>query len=201
MGLAVPPRMLSLSCRFLYRGAVQPGIAAGRACARPLNPSTSLARRRAHMRTLEELADEFASAPFAFSASECRRPVDPRTIDDLESRFGVRLPTDVRAFYSRMDGTDMMDAAHGLITLWPLNRWSRLDDEVSQHAREVPGDAIVFADHSAWCWAYAAEFDAESERMVVSIVGAGPGIPIAETFTEFLELIVTDSKRLYGEAG
>jgi hypothetical protein len=37
--------------------------------------------------------------------------------------------------------------------------------------------------------------------MVVSIVGAGAGIPIAETFTEFLELIVTDSKRLYGEAG
>ena len=153
------------------------------------------------MRTVEELTDVLALAPLAFHGSKRRPPADPRAIVDLELRFGVRLPRDVRAFYSRMDGTDMMDAAHGLITLWPLGLWNRVEDEVPQSIRPVPAGTIVFADHSLWCWAYAAEFDAESERTVVHIIGAGVGVPIAETFTEFLELIVTDSRRLYGEAG
>jgi len=100
-----------------------------------------------------------------------------------------------------MDGTDMMDGAHGLITLWPLGRWNRAEDEVPESIRPLPAGAIVFADHSLWCWAYAAQFDAESERTAVHIIGTGVGVPIAETFTEFLELIVTDSRLLYGEAG
>jgi hypothetical protein len=70
-----------------------------------------------------------------------------------------------------------------------------------QLAPAVPADAVVFADYSLWCWAYAAQFEPGSERMTVRIVGAGTGVPIAHTFTEFLELIVTDNKRLYGEAG
>ena len=100
-----------------------------------------------------------------------------------------------------MDGTDMLDADHGFITLWPLGRWARLEQEAPQYAKDAPAGAIVFADHSLWCWAYAAEFEPASERTTVYIVGAGAGVPIAHSFTEFLELIVTDSRRLYGDAG
>lgn len=100
-----------------------------------------------------------------------------------------------------MDGTDLLDAEHGLITLWPLDRWTRLDQEAPQHAKDAPAGAIVFADHSLWCWAYAAEFEPGSERTIVHIVGGACGVPIAETFTEFLELVVTNSQRLFGEAG
>jgi hypothetical protein len=64
----------------------------------------------------------------------------------------------------------------------------------------VPGDAVVFADHSL-CWAYAAEFERGSERATVHMVGAAADGPIAETFTEFLELILADSERLYGKTG
>ena len=151
------------------------------------------------MRTVKELTDAIASAPFALRDGERRPPVDPVALADFEFRWGIKLPADVRAFYLRMDGTDMMDADHGLITLWPLARWSHLDhDEAPQYPVVAPADGIVFADHSLWCWAYAAQFESGSERMTVHIVGHGTGVPIAETFTEFLELIVTDSKRLYG---
>ncbi len=151
------------------------------------------------MKTLEELTNALISAPFAHPDFRRRSAGDPAVLGELESRFRVRLPADVRAFYSRMDGTDMLDANHGLITLWPLERWTRLGEEAPQYAKDAPSDAIVFADYSLWCWAYAAEFDPASERTIVHIVGAGAGAPIAETFTEFLELVVTNSRRLHWE--
>src|SRR5580765_4717058 len=150
------------------------------------------------MRTVEELTDALASAPFAVDDGKRRAPAGPVALADLEFRFRLKLPADVRAFYSRMDGTDMLDADHGLITLWPLDRWNRLDQEVPKYAKAVLADAIVFADYSLWCWAYAAQFEPGSERMTVHIIGGSASGPIAETFTEFLELIVNDSKRLYG---
>lgn len=151
------------------------------------------------MRTVTELTDAIASAQLALRDGRRRPPANPVALAEFEFRWGLKLPTDVRAFYSRMDGTDMMDAEHGLITLWPLDRWNHLDhEEAPQYPVVVPGDAIVFADHSLWCWAYAAQFESASERMTVRIVGRGTSVPIAETFTEFLELIVTGSKRLYG---
>jgi hypothetical protein len=154
------------------------------------------------MRTVKELTDAIASAPLALGDGERRSPADPVALADFEFRWGLKLPADVRAFYSRMDGTDMMGADHGLITLWPLDRWNHLDHyEAPQYPTAVPGDAIVFADHSLWCWAYTAQFESGSERMILRIVGGGTSAPIAETFTEFLELIVTGSRRLYGEAG
>jgi len=95
----------------------------------------------------------------------------------------------------------MLDIEHGLISLWPLHRWSRVADEAPHDALNIPADAIVFADHSAWCWAYAAEFERGTQRTIVHIVGGGCGTPIAESFTEFLELILTNSKRLHGHGG
>jgi hypothetical protein len=151
------------------------------------------------MKTVDELADALMSAPFAYPDAKRRSPADPAALTDVESRFRVRLPSDVRAFYSRMDGTDMLDANHGLITLWPLDRWTRLDQEAPQYAESASPAAIVFADYSLWCWAYAAEFEPAGERTTVRIVGAGAGAPIAETFREFLELIVSNSRRLCGE--
>jgi len=138
------------------------------------------------MRTVEELTAALALAPFVYRDARRRGPADPTSFTDLESRFQVKLPFDVRAFYSSMDGTDLLDAEHGLITLWPLDRWTRLDQEAPQHATDAPAGAIVLADYSLWCWAYAAEFEPGSERTIVHIVGGPGGVPIAETFTEFL---------------
>ena len=151
------------------------------------------------MKTVRELTEALISAPFAHRDMERRPPADPASLADLETRLRVRLPSDVRAFYSRMDGTDMLDADHSWITLWPLDRWKRVDQEAPQYADDAPSGAIVFADYSLWCWAYAAEFEPASERTIVHIIGAGAGAPIAETFTEFLELIVTNSRRLCWE--
>ena len=153
------------------------------------------------MKTVEDLTDVLVSAPFAHRDAKRRPPADSAALTDLESRLHVKLPSDVRAFYSRMDGTDMLEADHGWITLWPLERWTRLDDEAPQYAKDAPRGAIVFADYSLWCWAYAAQFEPVSERTTVHIIGAGAGAPIAETFTEFLELIVTNSRRLCWDAG
>ena len=151
------------------------------------------------MRTVAELTDVLFSAPSALGDAARRPPADPAALTDLESRLRVKLPSDVRAFYSRMDGTDMLAADHSWITLWPLDRWTRLDQEAPNCAMEAPPDAIVFADYSLWCWAYTAEFEPGSERTTVRIVGGVGGVPIAEAYTEFLELVVSDSRRLCGE--
>jgi hypothetical protein len=153
------------------------------------------------MKTLEDLLEIMASAPLAFRDGERHGPVAATALADVESRLALHLPSDVRAFYSKMDGTDIMDASHGLISLWPIVRWKRVSEEAPEYATAPLADAIAFADHSLWCWAYAARFEHGGERMAIYLVGGRSDHPIAENFTEFLELIITNSRRLYGEAG
>src|SRR6516162_6484541 len=77
-----------------------------------------------------------------------RPPCTSGEIAALERRLQIRVPEDVRGFYGQMDGTDGMTTVdHGLVTLWPLERWTRAKDETFGSDEEI-ADAIIIADHS-----------------------------------------------------
>ena len=96
----------------------------------------------------------------------------------------------------------MTDIDHGLITLWSLDKWRRIEDEAPQYAQGHLANTVVFADHSYWCWAYGARFSAQTpDRMEVVLVANGAPVPIAETFTDFLQMVLSGDQALYGKAG
>lgn len=152
------------------------------------------------MRTPQELADAIATVVMRGERN------GPCTVDELvktERRLGIVLPTDVRAFYEHMNGTpDMTDGAHGLITLWSLDKWKRIEDESPEFAQGALANTVVFADHSYWCWAYSARFTADEPKgMEVYVVANGEPIPIAASFTDFVQMVLSDDRALYGKAG
>lgn len=133
------------------------------------------------------------------------------THDDVvaaERRLNVSLPRDMREFYECMNGTEQLtDMDHGLVRLWSLDELRTVQEEMEgDRDYEHVADAIVFADHLHWSWAYAgrrgAPHDADDDRFYVFIIGgAGGTIPIATTFSRFVELISSDDPRLYGHSG
>lgn len=126
-------------------------------------------------------------------ASPCRTG----EIEETEARLGVSLPSDVRAFYGLMNGTsDMTTVEHGLVWLWPLERWTPVAGGARELVSEGLGEAILFADHSAWVWGYAARF--HLGRTEIFIVGGDQPRPIAHSFTEFAEMIMSGDERLFG---
>jgi hypothetical protein len=152
------------------------------------------------VRTPRELADAVSAVVMD---GERRGPCRPDEVVTAEQRLGITLPADVRAFYGCMNGTaDMTDVEHGLITLWPLDKWNRIEDEAPADARGPLANTVVFADHSYWCWAYSARFSSEpSDQMEVFLVGVGAPSPIAKSFTEFVQMVLSGDEALYGKAG
>jgi len=114
----------------------------------------------------------------------------------------------MRQFYECMNGTEQItDHEHGLVRLWSLDELRTVREErADERDYESIADAIVFADHLHWSWAYAglpvAPPNSDDDNSHVFIIGgAGGTIPIATSFSRFAELILTDDPKLYEHAG
>ncbi len=132
-----------------------------------------------------------------------RRPIPPATHDQLlavEARLGIRLPDDMRDFYLAADGTRYKtDVTHGLVRFWSLAEWTTVEDEVPKTLDTHLHGAIVVADHLDWCWGYAADFSKSPATLPFFILGGtGTAAPVANTFSEFVRLVLGDDPRIYG---
>ena len=119
------------------------------------------------------------------------------TNDDIqafETQNGVRLPADLRAYFQRLNGIDMDP---GLFRFWPLSRVIPLKSS-SAVALET-GRYFIFADYMVGTWYYAIYLGEDpflQNRVVLPDFPCRP--VIAHSFTEFIELYLSDSPRLYG---
>ncbi len=115
-------------------------------------------------------------------------------VDAFEQRNGVKLPADLREYFQRLNGIDM-DA--GLFRFWPLARLISLKLPPS-----VLGEAdryFLFADYMVGTWYYAIYLGDDPFLQNRVILPDFPSHPvIAPNFSEFVELYLTDSPRLYG---
>ena len=130
------------------------------------------------------------------SAVDQFRPKCP-TDDDIqvfEERNGVQLPADLREYFQRLNGIDMDP---GLFRFWPLSRVIPLKSS-SAVALET-NRYFVFADYMVGTWYYAIYLGEDPFVQNRVILPDFPSQPvIAHTFSEFVELYLTDSPRLYG---
>ena len=130
------------------------------------------------------------------SASDPFRPKCPTEdeIQAFEQRNGIQLPADLREYFLRLNGIDMDP---GLFRFWPFSRLIPLKSP-SAVGLET-GRYFIFADYMVGTWYYAIFLGNDSYLQNRVILPDFPGRPvIAHSFTEFVELYLTDSPRLYG---
>jgi len=148
------------------------------------------------LRTGRQLASEVQKVLIAGSVAL------PATGDDFtstERRLGISLPSDMRDFYGVMNGTnELTDLDHGLIRFWPLDEWKLAGEEAGAALDVQLQHTVVVADHLHWSWAFAADFTKAPTALPFFIVGGSGGlVPIAATFSAFVELVLLDDPKIY----
>ena len=126
-----------------------------------------------------------------------RPPARPEDIRTFETRYGVVLSDDLRAYFLTVDGMeDRLDP--GLNRFWPLGMVKPVEEELSdQHGDRFayPG-CFVFVDHCIWCFAWAVRLGKEpaAESGPVFRVTASEvhGQQIAPSFTAFVEMYLAN---------
>jgi len=130
------------------------------------------------------------------SASDQFRPKCPSEgdVQAFEESHSVRFPADLREYFRRLNGIDMDP---GLFRFWPL---SRLTPVKSSPAVALETDRyFVFADYMVGTWYYAIYLGEDPFLQNRVILPDFPSQPvIARSFSEFVELYLSDSPRLYG---
>jgi hypothetical protein len=118
-------------------------------------------------------------------------PVSEIELVAHERRYGVGLPSDLRAYFLEINGMARheergLDWDEDLIRFYPLFEFRPLDEEWPDTAVSGPRELFVFADCSIWVWGYVIRLSGETAGEVY-IVGGDEPVRVACSFSEFLE--------------
>jgi hypothetical protein len=127
-------------------------------------------------------------------------------VRQFEIENGVALPGDLRAYFLHVNGM-LPDAREDCdlngFCFWPLSRVKSVVKELALHSSPMGGSAedhlhFVFADYLQWSWAYAIRLtESAAGHNPVIHVGTQEQRTVANSFTQFAELYLRDSKDLY----
>lgn len=123
----------------------------------------------------------------------------------FEKRVGVPLPSDMRTYFRTINGMRAGwpgDQDTAGFSFWPLARVSWVPEELAEVSPHTPVFAgseefYAFADYMGWSWAYAIRLSASGKANQVVLIGKDVPELVAESFTEFVDLYLTESPALY----
>ena len=128
-------------------------------------------------------------------------PATEQEIASFEARYGVRLPEDLRAYFTSLNGGDLghegsMD--HEMISFWRLDQ-VRTQAELNE-GKGGRTDLFGFADWSVDCQTYEIELHSDPELPTPVVIDFGPQLQkVADSFSAFLAAYLTcDQHVLYG---
>jgi hypothetical protein len=118
-------------------------------------------------------------------------------IEAFEAQCGIRLPSDVRAYFALLNGMDDNALDADLINFWSLKRVRSVAEEFA-HQEPAPPPAntfFCFADYSVWCNAYAVRLSENGSEPapVVAVYSGVDLIPSSESFVAFLRAYVSSA--------
>ncbi len=128
-------------------------------------------------------------------------------IQEFEDKYRVLLPLDLKSYFLQVDGMKMtLDDSKDKegFSFWPLSQVKTVELEYTQ-LRIEPYTAqnlesfFVFVDYFDWSWAYAIYLSPElAAPNQVILIGKEEPIKIADCFTAFVDLYISNSPKLYG---
>jgi hypothetical protein len=128
-------------------------------------------------------------------AAHAVHTVPPATAVELaafESSYGVSLPGDLRSYFAELGGMDPRAVPaydHEGFAIWPLTEVRRTESDPR---------LFVIADYLNWSWVYAIELGVTADRPhPIVMLGTTTPQPVAESFAEFIDLYLSDSRLLY----
>jgi hypothetical protein len=140
--------------------------------------------------TVAELTSKIGS----ISGVAPRRGVTTDEILAAEARIGKTIPLELRQLVQVMNGCDgETPPDRSWITFWPLRRWRTVADLGST---PYYAQAVIFADHCQESWWYAFESTVSETVRIVKI--NGPDCVVSESLAEFLEAVLFDDPKIYG---
>ena len=126
-----------------------------------------------------------------------RPPAPPEAILTFESKYGVVLPADMRAYFLTVDGMeDELDP--GFNRFWPLGMVKPAEKELSERheARLAYPGCFVFIDHMIWSHAWAVRLGECQATVSGPVYQVRPDEiskrQVAPSFTAFVEMYLAD---------
>ena len=120
----------------------------------------------------------------------------------FENKYKVHLPEDLRDYFSFVNGMSDGEMDDALFRFWMLNEVEPLSKANPEYAGpdyiDAADSVFLFADFLLWSHAFAIRLSPEKEKQsnTVYVIGVSPAKPIAGSFSEFVEIYLTDNERL-----
>ncbi|HLF06517.1 MAG TPA: SMI1/KNR4 family protein [Thermoplasmata archaeon] len=112
----------------------------------------------------------------------------------FEEQMFLRLPEDIRTFYSEVNGIDGLQCGGDLIHFWPL--WEVME-EYHQVEKHPPSGVLYFADWSIHAEVFGVQIPTSGARSGAVTREASDHATLADSFGEFLGLYLQDSDRCH----
>jgi hypothetical protein len=128
------------------------------------------------------------------------RPAADTDVAAFETRYGVVLPADLRAYFTTVNGSTI--GAYGMqdehmLGFWHLDEvrtFAELEAEFGPTTPEAER-TFVIADHSIWVYGFGIQLSADPAAPTPVVVDIGtPYHVVAGSFTEFLDAYLRDDE-------
>lgn len=113
-------------------------------------------------------------------------------LKSFEARFDVILPTDLRNYFSCVNGMPLGATDDALIRFWMLEEVVPLSQGAPEYSHPQyirnPDSLFLFADYSIWAHAYAIQLTTVSvESNKIYVIGYDSPILLVDSFSEFVD--------------
>lgn len=145
-----------------------------------------------------DLATLLSELAIRWSGLNVARPgASRRDIEQVERRYGIRLPDELASLFLTADGMDEEETDDLMIRFWPVNELKPVGDEIPAEHHSAYEGFFLFADYSLWTHGYAIKINDSTDAGTVAMVGGPRPTPVAPSFLKFVENYLRHPDRLF----
>ncbi|TXJ23515.1 MAG: SMI1/KNR4 family protein [Chitinophagaceae bacterium] len=132
-----------------------------------------------------------------------RLKIVPAKLDEIESfqkQKGYKLPSDFEEFYSHVNGMEAFypnDIDENGFLFYPIEAVTPVVKEFKNSEMKNVGKIFIFCDYMHRSWWYGCEV-IDGDNYIIGIISDRDSFkPITHSLSEFIELYINDSPKLY----
>jgi SMI1 / KNR4 family (SUKH-1) len=119
----------------------------------------------------------------------------------FEHKYNVLLPDDLCNYFMSVNGMSPGMSDDSLFRFWMLSEVKPVTEGAPEYAgpnyTTAPDSIFLFADYCIWSHAFGIHLSEQEQQLnTVYVIGFSPAISIANSFSEFVDIYLTDKDRL-----